>query len=103
MRTTMRIGSFETNSSSTHSLVMCTQGEFDDWKGGKLLYDRDWARFIDAGEADMDDEEADWRYLSHDDVFDWRSDKIEMDTFQSTYTTPGGETVVAFGWYGYDG
>lgn len=30
---------FETNSSSTHSLTMCTKEEYDNWKNGKLLFD----------------------------------------------------------------
>lgn len=29
---------FETNSSSTHSLTMCSESEYDKWKNGELLY-----------------------------------------------------------------
>ena len=32
----IRKGVFETNSSSTHSITMCTKNEYDDWKNGKL-------------------------------------------------------------------
>ena len=101
MRTTIRTKVFETNSSSTHSLTLCTQEEFESWKSGNLIYDRDWEKFISSNEADMDDEEAEWRYLTYDDVFDWENGKLEMETYQTSYTTPGGEKVVAFGWYGY--
>ena len=35
----IRNGVFETNSSSTHSLTMCTQEEFDKWINGEILFD----------------------------------------------------------------
>lgn len=31
---------FETNSSSTHSITMCSENEYDKWKNGELLFDR---------------------------------------------------------------
>ena len=31
---------FETNSSSTHSITMCSENEYDKWKNGELLYKR---------------------------------------------------------------
>ena len=34
----VRKGVFETNSSSTHSLVMAVQSEFDKWENGELYY-----------------------------------------------------------------
>ena len=34
----VRFGVFETNSSSTHSLVICSDEELDLWKEGKLVY-----------------------------------------------------------------
>ena len=30
---------FETNSSSTHSLTICTEDEFDKWLAGKVMFD----------------------------------------------------------------
>lgn len=36
----IRSGVFETNSSSTHSLTICTAEEFEKWKSGELLFDR---------------------------------------------------------------
>lgn len=32
----VRQGVFETNSSSTHSITMCTKNEFNEWVGGKI-------------------------------------------------------------------
>lgn len=37
----IRLGIFETNSSSTHSIVICTDEEFEKWKNGELVYDGD--------------------------------------------------------------
>jgi len=34
----VRLGIFETNSSSTHSLVVCTDEELAKWKKGELVY-----------------------------------------------------------------
>lgn len=31
---------FETNSSSTHTLAICTEDEYKDWKDGKLLFNK---------------------------------------------------------------
>lgn len=31
---------FETNSSSTHTLAICTEDEYKDWKAGKLLFNK---------------------------------------------------------------
>lgn len=39
MKIQIRRGTFETNSSSVHSLCICTKEEFDAWKNGELLYD----------------------------------------------------------------
>ncbi len=39
MKRQIRRGVFETNSSSTHSLTVCTKDEFEAWKNGELLYD----------------------------------------------------------------
>ena len=36
----VRRGTFETNSSSTHSLTICTAEEFEKWKCGELLFNR---------------------------------------------------------------
>lgn len=33
----IRIGTFETNSSSTHSLVVCTEEEYNKWLKGEIL------------------------------------------------------------------
>lgn len=39
MKKQIRRGVFETNSSSTHSLTMCSEEEFEQWKKGEVLFD----------------------------------------------------------------
>ena len=47
----IRRGVFETNSSSTHSLTICSEEEFEAWRNGKLLFD-EWGseEFVPAYE-----------------------------------------------------
>lgn len=41
----VRQGVFETNSSSTHTLTICSKDDFDKWKKGEVLWlDRDWQK-----------------------------------------------------------
>lgn len=35
----IRRGVFETNSSSTHSITMCSESEYDKWKNGELYFE----------------------------------------------------------------
>ena len=42
MKEQIRYGVFESNSSSTHSLTLCTQEEFDAWKKGEVLFTDYW-------------------------------------------------------------
>lgn len=37
---------FETNSSSTHTLAICTEDEYKDWQNGKLLFNKWRETFI---------------------------------------------------------
>ena len=37
---TIRQGCFETNSSSTHSITLCMESEFEKWKNGELYWNR---------------------------------------------------------------
>lgn len=70
---------FETNSSSTHSLNICTQEEWDNWANGKLLYSEYDEKFIDKDSNNKD------KY------------------YQAFYTSKSGDKIVIFGKYGYDG
>lgn len=48
MKKQIRNSVFETNSSSTHSLVICDKETFDKWKNGELLFDK-WEKKFKEG------------------------------------------------------
>lgn len=113
----IRRATFETNSSSTHTLTMCTESQYADWVAGKLYYSRYGERFIPAAEVEAKwQKELEANPEVYDDkneflidsgyyTFELYDDTIECDyeTFEHSYTTESGEKVIAFGYYGYDG
>ena len=120
MKRVIRRGVFETNSSSVHSLTMCSETEWDSWKQGDLwLYNGtllsksdiiailkgfQWFNYCDF-EAMSDD---DWEDFCEDNyIFSWDSynkyiNRRAWEKFDQTYTTSNGEKIYAFGHYGYD-
>lgn len=130
MKRQIRKGVFETNSSSTHSLVMCLKSDYDKWEHGEVLLYAGWGygysndnspqenhfytkeQVIEfekssncppSDDMNWDSEEAK-EYLRER---DWRTfedyDDEYLEWYEDIFTTPSGETVVAFGQYGYDG
>lgn len=93
MKIQIRRGVFETNSSSVHSLTICSKEEYDKWKKGELLFDKYNETFVEATEDNEDD-----------DVYTYSEyqNSIDNETFRDTYTTKSGDEIVAFGYYGYD-
>lgn len=119
----VRNGVFETNSSSTHSIAICTKSEFDGWRNGDLYLNDGWwsrsnsqyknKRFLTKEEAfelvkssghytpmneDMDVDE----YLREFEIYDYENWGGDHETDINRYTTPGGEEIVAVCYYGYD-
>lgn len=123
---TVRRGTFETNSSSTHSITMCMESDYEKWKNGEMYWHR-WndelvskeevekemaklrEEFI-ADNPDFDENNEKWKekleqyinedktYYTYEEFNDY--DYIEYETFVDKYNTPNGDTVVAFGYYG---
>lgn len=105
---------FETNSSSTHSITICSQETYDKWCDGKVLFG-DWNQdFIEAEELSAEDQK-DYtteyvlrnkkkksydEYLTRDEWLVRHNSGTE--TFSEYYTTKSGDKIVAFGYYGYD-
>ena len=113
MKFSIRRNVFETNSSSTHSITMCTESDYDKWKKGETVFSRWEGKFITTPEGYKEYKYAeesthDYRDLySFDQFFNLQSDydmwqKLEYETYVKTYTTPLGEKIVAFGYYGHD-
>ena len=48
---TIRIGAFETNSSSCHVITICSDEEFNDFSNGKLLFNCEWEKLLTFEEA----------------------------------------------------
>lgn len=88
----IRRGVFETNSSSVHSLTITSKEEFERFKKGELKR-TSRGEFIDSTHPDFEDEDSmDYENLGGGDY----------ETFEKTHVTEGGETIVAFGYYGHD-
>lgn len=103
MKVSVRRCLFETNSSSVHSITMCSKSDYDKWVNGELYYDR-WSDKLvpnsDEIQKDRKENECDTDYLTRDEFFD--CDYLQYEKFEKTTTTEHGDEVVAFGYYGYD-
>lgn len=123
MKRQVRRGVFETNSSSVHSLTMCSEEEYEKWENGEVLYWEYENKFGTKEEIIEEMKNMKWsdgtpRYKNVNwededtihDIFTHAGIKsceeyFENDwyeTYEEEYTTPNGETVVAFGYYGHD-
>lgn len=123
MKRQIRKGVFETNSSSIHALAMCTESEFDRWENGELLFWEHKNKFGTREElieelkkytgwngklwyrdTDWDDEDRVAEIFKNENIktCDQFFDNEWYETYSERYTTPGGETIVAFGYYGHD-
>ena len=91
----IRLGVFETNSSSTHSLTICGKAEFEAWKMGEKYLDAYKDKLVDKSEL-TEDKMEDEDYQSFE---TWNYDYC-LETFIKYYTTESGDEIVAFGKYG---
>lgn len=98
MKRQIRRGVFETNSSSVHSLTMCTQSDYEKWKDGEFIYDYWDGKLISTDESDDDYDEG--RYYTYDRFNEYS--EFNYETFEDTFTTENGDAVIAFGYYGHD-
>jgi len=112
MKRQIRIGVFETNSSSTHSLVMMSKDKFEKFKGGEVFWYEgnilskqeildcvktySWVKSDDLTLENLE-EELDGEMKTYDNY------SRDMETFYEEYKTESGEIVVSLGYYGYDG
>ena len=101
MKRQVRRGVFETNSSSVHSITMCMRSEYDKWKKGELVWNRWGDELVPiTPEIQASLDEGEKEYLTYEQFHDW--DYLEYETFSDAIKTPGGEEVIAFGYYGED-
>lgn len=115
----VRLGVFETNSSSTHSITLCNADSFEKWCNSNLY----WTGNVVNGDLELITEQEMfdkvreeykdevWFRDTEYDLYDlalaegyhtsktWRNEYLEF--FKDMFTTSSGDTVVAFGQYGY--
>ena len=121
---TIRKGTFETNSSSTHSMVICSQDEYDKWDKGELLASRwkdgfktkdelikelvkEYPEYFDENGNFISNDEyetlEDFFYAYNDDCWynleDWVGD---LESAEDSYTTSNGDVVRVVCRYGYE-
>lgn len=109
MKKQIRIGVFETNSSSTHSLVICSKEQYEKWEKGELVYIRDFypipkderpkSNFVLVEDIELFKDKG----VDHYDILsfeEWGED-YEQDTYE--YTSESGDELVVRAYYGYNG
>lgn len=81
-------------------MTFASDDEYNGWKDGTYILDQDCDKLV-LKSSFTDEEIADdsWRFKTYDDYFN----SYDMDYYDESYTTKGGETVHVFGKYGYDG
>ena len=97
----IRQGVFETNSSSTHALAICTQEEWDKLQSGEYLVNEwDITELISKDDPKSINDPDDWnsRYVTYDELYDCEP----FEFFNNHFTTPSGDEMVAWGYYGHD-
>ena len=121
MKVQLRQGVFETNSSSTHSLSICTAQEWQDLKNGKALIRREdvdvlpYDEAIEFNKNYAKSHKLKWDYVTNTIVdgdcdcdyecyttWDEFYNNTDYEFFTQHFTTPSGDQMVAWGYYGYD-
>ena len=89
----IRHGVFETNSSSTHSMVVCSDEDLQKWMNGELLYDYDG--LVKREELDQD-------YIEDYKTYEQFMDSDYEEVGETIHTTSNGEKVHIIYKYGHD-
>ena len=90
----VRQGVFETNSSSVHSLTICTPEEYDRWEKGEMIFDNRTEKLIELKDIDSSSK---YRYET---VEEYNSGCSDYETFEHRHTTKSGDQIVVFGYHG---
>lgn len=126
----VRQGVFETNSSSTHSITIVPQSEFNEWKNGDTYFNDGWwynstnlikdNTFITKDEAislvmtsdylpesnpyEMSKEELDELFADEYSIYSYEKFLYDsyLESYVKCYTSEHGDNIVAFGQYGHN-
>lgn len=120
----VRHGVFETNSSSVHTLTICTEEQYDLYMNGELLLCRwdgllkgtkyEGRKFVTPEEATEIEKECLTKYgctyddesieeSVHDDFESYDDEDEYLECYEEHFVTPSGDKMVAFGRCGRDG
>lgn len=118
----IRKGVFETNSSSVHTITICTEDEYQRYLDGELLVVRykymldgtayKGRRMVTREEAEEIEnkmygsltlEQLEDNIRDDFESYDVEDDYYCYEQYAEHFTTPSGDKMVAFGEYGYDG
>ena len=107
MKRQIRIGVFETNSSSVHTLSIVSEKDFERWEDGELLFSRWDDKFVEASSVTREKYVDEWdgsEYYDDDgyQTYDEWLDDDYLEYYIERYTTESGDKIVAFGKYGHD-
>lgn len=97
----IRQGVFETNSSSTHALAICTQEEWDKLQSGEYLVNEyDINNIVSKDDPRAINDPESWKewYITYGELYD----RTYFEFFNNHFTTPSGDEMVAWGYYGHD-
>ena len=105
MKKTIRLGTFETNSSSAHSLIVLTPEDYEKWRNGEILYDGRTGGFVSEEEAEKrledTDQYSEGDIVSYDDFCCCKGWFSSYQTDVNKITTPGGEELFIACYYAY--
>lgn len=90
---TIRIGVFETNSSSTHSISIMTKEEYENWEDNSNIKYNPYEDVFRENEEEEDD------LFTYDQYVE--DEYLEVDI--NHYTTKSGEEIVIICKHGYNG
>ena len=94
---------FETNSSSVHTLTLCSQEDFNKWAQGKLIWDYGNEELVEPDSIEKDEFYDEEDYLTYKDFFDGYSNShVEYMETYTQHKNVDGKDVVAFGYFGHD-
>lgn len=88
---------FETNSSSTHSLCVCTEEDYEKFVRGETMYNTWSDEFLSKESYENLDDGDKYDYKAYDSMGDY------LEYYEHRFTTPSGDKMVVFGEFGYDG
>ena len=121
---TIRLGTFETNSSSTHSMVICSEEEYKKWAAGELYASRWYDGFKtkeevieEARKEYYEKFDSEGNFIPDDEyetveefLNDWHTEWYDLDNWagdlecdENSYTSPSGDEIKIVCRYGYDG